>query len=169
MSQNTITTHAEIVIIGGGIIGCSLAYHLSLLGKKDIILLEQGQLSCGTTWHAAGLVGQLRSHSSITRLIRYSTDLYSRLEQETGLATGWKACGSLSIARSKDRMTALRRTLSSARAQGVEIEELSPAEASKKWPLMRIDDLQGAVWLPGDGKANPSDVTQALEIGRAHV
>ena len=165
MSQNTITTHAEIVIIGGGIIGCSLAYHLSLLGKKDIILLEQGQLSCGTTWHAAGLVGQLRSHSSITRLIRYSTDLYSRLEQETGLATGWKACGSLSIARSKDRMTALRRTLSSARAQGVEIEELSPAEASKKWPLMRIDDLQGAVWLPGDGKANPSDVTQALARG----
>lgn len=165
MSPHTIPSHAEIVIIGGGIIGCSLAYHLSMLGKKDVILLEQGQLSCGTTWHAAGLVGQLRTHSSITRLIRYSTDLYSRLEQETGLATGWKACGSLSIARSKERMTALRRTLSSARAQGVEIEELSPDEASKIWPLMRIDDLQGAVWLPGDGKANPSDVTQALARG----
>ena len=165
MNESSIPTHAEIIIIGGGIIGCSLAYHLTLMGKRDIVLLEQGQLSCGTTWHAAGLVGQLRSHSSITRLIRYSTDLYSSLEQETGLATGWKACGSLSVARSKDRMTALRRTISSARAQGVTIQELSPREAQEKWPLMRVDDLQGAVWLPGDGKVNPSDLTQALARG----
>ena len=165
MSASRLPSHAEVVIIGGGIIGCSLAYHLTLLGKRNVVLLEQGQLSCGTTWHAAGLVGQLRSHSSITRLIRYSTELYSSLEQETGLSTGWKACGSLSVARSKERMTALRRTLSSARAQGVAIEELSPQEAAEKWPLMRVDDLHGAVWLPGDGKANPTDITQALARG----
>ena len=165
MTETTLPAQADIIIIGGGIVGCSLAYHLTLMGKKNVVLLEQGHLSCGTTWHAAGLVGQLRSHSSITRLIRYSTDLYSQLEQETGLATGWKACGSLGIARTKERMTALRRTLSSARAQGVEIQELSPKEALDKWPLMRADDLQGAVWLPGDGKANPSDVTQALARG----
>ena len=111
MSPPSLPSHAEIVIIGGGIIGCSLAYHLAQLGKKDVILLEQGQLSCGTTWHAAGLVGQLRSHSSITRLIRYSTELYARLESETGLATGFTACGSLSIARTDERMNAMRRTL----------------------------------------------------------
>ena len=165
MSPPSLPSHAEIVIIGGGIIGCSLAYHLAQLGKKDVILLEQGQLSCGTTWHAAGLVGQLRSHSSITRLIRYSTELYARLESETGLATGFTACGSLSIARTDERMTALRRTLSTARAQNVAIEELSPQEAAQKWPLLRTDDLKGAVWLPGDGKANPSDITQSLARG----
>ncbi|WP_377847952.1 FAD-dependent oxidoreductase [Bosea sp. UC22_33] len=161
----SIPTQSRVVIIGGGIIGCSVAYHLTKLGWRDVLLLEQGRLSSGTTWHAAGLVGQLRSQSSMTRLIRYSTELYASLEDETGLATGWKRCGSVSVARTQERMTQLRRTISAARAQGVEIEELSPQEAGEKWPVMRTEDLVGGVWLPGDGKANPSDITQALARG----
>ncbi|HEV7322290.1 MAG TPA: FAD-dependent oxidoreductase [Ensifer sp.] len=158
-------TQAQVVIVGGGIIGCSVAYHLTKLGWSDVVLLEQGQLSGGTTWHAAGLVGQLRSHANMTSLIKYSTKLYSELEAETGLATGWKNCGSLSVARTQDRMTVLKRTAASARAQGVEIEVISPQEAQDLWPVMAIDDLVGAVWLPGDGKANPTDLTQSLAKG----
>ncbi|KNY15135.1 FAD-dependent oxidoreductase [Shinella sp. SUS2] len=158
-------TQAQVVIIGGGIIGCSVAYHLTKLGWRDVVLLEQGQLSGGTTWHAAGLVGQLRSHANMTSLIKYSTQLYTELEAETGLATGWKNCGSLSVARTVDRMTVLKRTAASARAQGVAIEVISPKEAQDLWPVMAIDDLVGAVWLPGDGKANPTDLTQSLAKG----
>lgn len=164
MAQN-FPTQAQVVIIGGGIIGCSVAYHLTKLGWTDVVLLEQGQLSGGTTWHAAGLVGQLRSHANMTSLIKYSTQLYSELEAETGLATGWKNCGSVSVARSADRMTVLKRTAASARAQGVAIEVISPREAQDLWPVMAIDDLAGAVWLPGDGKANPTDLTQSLAKG----
>ncbi len=156
---------ADIVIIGGGIVGCSIAYHLTKHGRRDVLLLEQGRLSGGTTWHAAGLVGQLRAQSSLTRLVRHSTELYADLERETGLATGWKRCGSLTVARTPERMAYLRRTASAARAQGVEIEMLSPAEAGERWPPMRTDDLAGAVWLPGDGKANPADITAALARG----
>ena len=156
---------ARVVIIGGGIVGCSTAFHLAKLGCRDVVLLEQGQLSCGTTWHAAGLVGQLRAQESMTRLIRYSTQLYAGLEAETGLASGWKNCGSLTVARSRDRMTQLRRTAAIARAYGVDCEPIGPAEAGARWPLMRTDDLVGAVWLPADGKCNPSDLTQALARG----
>lgn len=158
-------SHARVVIVGGGIVGTSVAYHLAKLGWRDVVLVEQGQLSCGTTWHAAGLVGQLRSHGNITKLIQYSTELYAALEHETGLATGWKQTGSLSVARTEERMIQLRRTASSARAQGVSIEVLSAKEAGALYPLMRTDDLKGAVWLPGDGKANPTDLTQALARG----
>ncbi len=160
-----LPTQARVVIIGGGIIGCSVAYHLTKLGWTDVVLLEQGQLSGGTTWHAAGLVGQLRSHANMTGLIRYSTKLYSELEAETGLATGWKNCGSLAVARTAERMTVLKRTAASARAQGVDVEVISPKEAGDLWPVMAIDDLVGAVWLPGDGKANPTDLTQSLAKG----
>jgi 4-methylaminobutanoate oxidase (formaldehyde-forming) len=156
---------ARIVVIGGGIMGCSVAYHLSQLGEKDVVLLEQGRLTSGTTWHAAGLVGQLRAHESMTRLIRYSTDLYANLEAETGLATGWKKCGSLAVARTADRMTQLKRTAAVARAYGVACDVIGAAEAGNLFPLMRTDDLQGAVWLPGDGKANPADLTLALAKG----
>ena len=157
--------HARVVIVGGGIVGCSIAYHMAKLGWSDIVLLEQGQLSGGTTWHAAGLVGQLRSHQNMTRLIRYSTELYARLEAETGQATGWKQCGSVTVARSAERMTLLKRIAASARAQGVDCELLSPEEAQKMWPLMDSGDVVGAAWLPGDGKANPADITQALAKG----
>ncbi len=158
-------TQARVVVVGGGIMGCSTAYHLAKLGWKDVVLLEQGRLSGGTTWHAAGLVGQLRSYSNLTRLIRYSTELYARLEAETGLATGWKQCGSLTVARTPERMTLLRRSAAMAQAQGVACEPLTPKEAGDKYPVMRTDDLVGAVWLPGDGKANPADITQALAKG----
>jgi 4-methylaminobutanoate oxidase (formaldehyde-forming) len=158
-------TQARVVIVGGGIMGCSTAYHLAKNGWKDVVLLEQGRLSGGTTWHAAGLVGQLRSYQNLTRLIRYSTELYSKLEAETGLATGWKQCGSLSVARTPERMTLLRRSAAMANAQNVACEELTPAQAGEKYPIMRTDDLVGAVWLPGDGKANPADITQALARG----
>ena len=158
-------TQARVVIVGGGIMGCSTAYHLAKLGWKDVVLLEQGRLSGGTTWHAAGLVGQLRSYQNLTRLIRYSTELYSKLEAETGLATGWKQCGSLSVARTEERMVLLRRSAAMANTQGVECEPLTPKQAGEKYPIMRTDDLVGAVWLPGDGKANPADITQALAKG----
>ncbi|GAB3626576.1 FAD-dependent oxidoreductase [Pandoraea terrae] len=162
---SALPAHARVVIIGGGIIGCSVAYHLAKLGWSDVVLIEQGQLSCGTTWHAAGLVGQLRSQESMTKLIRYSTKLYSELEAETGLATGWKQCGSVSVARTAERMTQLKRTAAVARAYGVQCDVISPKEAGELWPAMRTDDLVGAVWLPGDGKANPTDLTQALARG----
>ena len=116
----SLPSHARAVVIGGGIVGCSTAYHLARLGWRDVVLLERGELSGGTTWHAAGLVGQLRSHANMTQLIRYSTELYSSLEAETGQATGWTRCGSLSVARTAERMIQLRRTASMARGFGVE-------------------------------------------------
>ena len=163
--DQTLPTQARAVIIGGGIVGCSVAYHLAKLGWREIVLLEQGRLSCGTTWHAAGLVGQLRAHQNLTRLIRYSCELYENLEAETGQATGWKRCGSLAVARTGDRMTLLKRTAAMARAHGVEAEVIGAEEAGRLWPVMRADDLIGGVWIPGDGKVNPSDVTQALAKG----
>jgi len=156
---------ARVVIVGGGIVGTSVAYHLAELGWTDVVLLEQGRLSCGTTWHAAGLVGQLRAQESMTRLVQYSTQLYGRLEEEVGLGTGWKQCGSVSVARTEERMTQLRRTAAVARAYGVECEVISPQRAQELWPVMQVDDVVGGVWLPGDGKANPTDLTQALAKG----
>jgi 4-methylaminobutanoate oxidase (formaldehyde-forming) len=158
-------SHARIVIVGGGIMGCSVAYHLGALGEKDIVLLEQGRLTCGTTWHAAGLVGQLRNHESMTRLVRYSTELYSKLESETGLGTGWKQCGSLAVARTAERLVQLKRTAAVAKAHGVTCEVITPIEAGKLYPIMETRDLAGAAWLPGDGKANPADLTLALAKG----
>ncbi len=156
---------AQVVIVGGGIIGCSVAYHLTRLGWHDVVLLEQGGVSGGTTWHAAGLVGQLRSSSNLTQLIRYSAELYERLEAETGQATGWKRCGSLSVARTPERMIQLKRNAALARSYGIDAEVITATEAGTLHPLMRTDDLVGAVWIPGDGKANPADVTQALARG----
>src|SRR5262249_5778614 len=152
-------------IIGGGVIGTSVAYHLTLRGLTDVLLLEQGQLSCGTTWHAAGLVGQLRASESGTRLVQYSTRLYDRLEKETGLATGFRRCGGVTVARSADRMMALRRTAATAEAFGLECELISPARAAELYPIMDVSDLVGAIWLPGDGRANPTDLTGALAKG----
>ncbi len=165
MPPNQLPDAAEFVIIGGGIVGVSVAYHLAKLGQTDVVLLEQGQLSCGTTWHAAGLVGQLRSTPAMTNLIRYSTQLYSEIEAETGLATGWMECGSVTVARSDDRMTMLLRTAASARAQGVDVDVITAAEAQEKWPVMQSADLKGGLWMPGDGKANPTDLTQSLAKG----
>lgn len=165
MSEAELPQRAQYVIIGGGIVGCSVAYHLARMGHTDVVLLEQGQLSCGTTWHAAGLVGQLRSTPAMTNLIRYSTQLYSELEAETGLATGWTECGSVTVARTDDRMTMLLRTAAAARAQGVDVDVITPQEAGEKWPVMQTGDLKGGLWMPGDGKANATDLTQSLARG----
>lgn len=156
---------AEIVIIGGGIIGCSTAYHLAKLGKSDVLLLEQGALTCGSTWHAAGLVGQLRNSSSITQLLKYSVDLYQKLESETGLATGWKMNGGLRLANNSERWTEIKRQATTAHSFGLEMELLSPREARDLWPLMNISDLVGAAFLPTDGQASPSDITQSIAKG----
>ena len=165
MPTSTLPQRAQIVVIGGGVIGTSVAYHLTELGRGDVVLLEQGQLSCGTTWHAAGLVGQLRASESGTRLVQYSTQLYAELEAETGLSAGYKQCGGVTVARTQDRMTQLRRTAASAAAYDLECELLSPEQAYQRYPVMRTDDLVGAIWLPADGKANPTDLTMALAKG----
>jgi heterotetrameric sarcosine oxidase gamma subunit len=160
-----LPARARVVIIGGGVIGTSVAYHLTKLGWTDVLLVEQGRLSSGTTWHAAGLVGQLRASESGTRLVQYSTDLYSELEAEVGLSTGYKRCGGVTVARTPDRMTQLRRTAASADAYGLECALLTPDEARERYPVMQVDDLVGAIWLPGDATANPTDLTQALAKG----
>ncbi len=156
---------ARVVVIGGGVIGCSTAYHLAEQGWTDVLLLEQGTLSCGTTWHAAGLVGLLRASESGTRLVQYSSDLYSRLEAETGLGTGYRQCGGLIVARTEDRMVQLRRTAATAAAFDLDCAMLTPEEAQERWPAIAIDDLLGAIWLPDDGRANPTDLTLALAKG----
>jgi 4-methylaminobutanoate oxidase (formaldehyde-forming) len=160
-----LPSRAQVVIVGGGVIGASTAYHLTLLGWRDVLLVEQGSLSGGTTWHAAGLVGQLRASESGTRLVQYSGDLYARLEEETGLSAGYKQCGGVIVARTPERLTQLRRTAATADAFGLECTLLAPDEALERWPVMQVDDLVGAIWLPGDGKANPTDLTMALAKG----
>ena len=161
----SLPARARVVVVGGGIAGCSTAYHLTRLGWTDVVLLEQGKLTCGTTWHAAGLVGQLRATRNATRMSRYGIELYSSLEQETGLATGWRQCGSLNVAKTPERLTLLRRQMARAKSFGIEFEFVSPAEAGRIAPILRTDDLAGAVWIPGDGKANPTDLTQSLARG----
>jgi 4-methylaminobutanoate oxidase (formaldehyde-forming) len=160
-----VPAHARAVIVGGGIVGCSVAYHLTKLGWRDVVLLERRELSCGTTWHAAGLVGQIRSSHNLTRLASYGAVLYERLEAETGQATGFRRSGSLSVARTAERMIELKRGASMARCFGVDVQVISPGEAGRRWPLMRTDDLAGAVWIPGDGRTNPIDTTLALARG----
>ncbi len=161
----TLPSHAEIVVIGGGIIGCSTAYHLARDHKADVVLLEQGTLTSGSTWHAAGLVGQLRSSASITRVLKYSVDLYKGLEAETGLATGWKMSGCLRLATNHDRWTEFRRLATTAKSFGMDMHLLTPQEVKAMWPLMEVGDLVGASWLPTDGQASPSDITQSLAKG----
>jgi heterotetrameric sarcosine oxidase gamma subunit len=168
MSQK-LPTRARVVVIGGGIIGASVAYHLAKLDWTDVVLLEQGQLSSGTTWHAAGLVGQLRATESGTRLVQYSAELYSRLEEETGLATGFKRCGGVTVARTPDRMIQLERTAANAEAYDLEFELISPARAKELYPILETEDLLGAIWLPGDGTANPTDVTSSLARGARNL
>ncbi len=160
-----IPSHTQIVVIGGGIIGCSTAYHLARDHKADVVLVEQGKLTCGSTWHAAGLVGQLRSSASITQVLKYSVDLYERLAAETGLETGWKMTGCLRLACNDDRWTEFRRLATTARSFGMDMHLLSPGEVKAMWPLMQVDDLVGATLLPTDGQASPSDITQSLARG----
>ena len=160
---------AAIVVIGGGIVGCSTAYHLARDHKADVVLIDKGKLTGGSTWHAAGLVGQLRSSASITQVLRYSVDLYKTLEAETGLATGWRETGCLRLAMNDERWTEFRRQATTAHSFGLDMHLLTPAEAKAMWPLIEIDDLVGATFMPSDGQASPSDITQALARGaRTH-
>jgi 4-methylaminobutanoate oxidase (formaldehyde-forming) len=158
-------THADVVVIGGGIIGCSTAYHLARDHKANVVLLEQNRLTSGSTWHAAGLVGQLRSSASITQVLKYSVDLYKRLDAETGLETGWKMTGCLRLATNANRWIEYKRLATTAQSFGMEMHLLSPAEVKKMWPLMQVDDLVGASFLPTDGQASPSDIAQSLAKG----
>lgn len=156
---------ADVVIIGGGIVGCSIAYHLALLGCTSTVLLERRSLTCGTTWHAAGLVGQLRATQNLTRLAQYTTSLYMRLEADTGCATGFRQTGSVSIASTEQRLEELKRGASMGRCFGLEVELLTPSDVKHLWPLADTRDLLGAVYLPKDGQTNPVDTTQALAHG----
>ena len=160
-----LPTSAKAVIIGGGIVGVSTAYHLAKLGWTDTVLLERKKLTSGTTFHAAGLVGQLRSNANITQLLGYSVDLYNKIEEETGLGTGWKMNGGLRLACNEERWTEVKRQATTAHSFGLEMELLTPSEAQKLWPLMNVDDVVGAAYMPTDGQANPSDITQALAKG----
>ena len=161
----SIPTQADVVVIGGGIIGCSTAYHLARDHKVNVVLLEKGQLTSGSTWHAAGLVGQLRSSASITQVLKYSVNLYERLEAETGLATGWKQNGGLRLACNEERWIEIKRQATTAHSFGLDMHLLTPSEAKNLWPMMNVDDLVGAAFLPTDGQASPSDIAQSLAKG----
>jgi sarcosine dehydrogenase len=156
---------ARAVVIGGGIVGCSTAYHLAKLGWTDTLLVERHKLTSGSTHHAAGLVGQLRTSANITQLLGHSVALYQSLEAETGLASGWKMNGGLRLACNEARWIELKRQATSARSFGLDMHLLTPREAGQLWPLMEISDLVGAAFLPTDGQVNPSDITQSLAKG----
>ncbi|WP_336097975.1 GcvT family protein [Roseovarius sp. CH_XMU1461] len=161
----SLPTQARVVIIGGGVVGCSVAYHLAKLGWKDVVLLERKQLTSGTTWHAAGLIGQLRASQNMTKLARYSAELYKGLEAETGVATGLRQGGSVSAALTDERLEELYRQAAMARAFGVPVEELSPKEVKEKYEHINLDGVTGGVWLPTDGQADPANIALALAKG----
>ena len=163
--MTSLPSHASVVVIGGGIMGCSTLYHLAAGGVSDAVLLERNQLTSGTTWHSAAQVRALRSTKNLTELIRYSIELYSKLAQETGQQTGWINMGSLSIATNRDRMIHIKRQEALAHLFGVRAEALSPDAAKERWPLMNADDVLGAVWSPDDGRVSPSDLCAALVKG----
>lgn len=160
-----LPSSAQVVIVGGGVIGCSIAYHLTKLGITDVVLLERKQLTCGTTWHAAGLVPTLRATYSMSMLAKYSADLYAGLEAETGQATGFSRNGSLTVATNTERFSELKRGASMAKVAGFPCNVIEPDQARELWPLLNIDDVIGAVHLPMDGVTNPVDVTQSLATG----
>ena len=163
--MSTFPSAAQVVVIGGGIIGCSTAYHLVRNGCKDVVVLERAKLTSGSTWHAAGLVGQLRTSANVTQLLKYSVELYDRLEKETGQATGWKRNGGLRLACNAERLVEIRRQATTAHSFGLEMHVLSAAEAKALWPIMDDSDVVGAAFLPTDGQVSPSDLAQALAKG----
>ncbi|MEM7072310.1 MAG: FAD-binding oxidoreductase, partial [Pseudomonadota bacterium] len=162
MNDSALPAHASVIVIGGGIMGCSTLYHLVQEGAGDAILLERNQLTSGTTWHSAAQVRALRHSRNLTRMIQYSIDLYSRLEQETGQSVGWIQKGSLSIATTPDRLIHIKRQEALAHAYGTQALSISPGQAGEYWPMMQADDVLGAVWSPDDGRISPSDVCAAL-------
>ncbi|MEL6794557.1 MAG: FAD-binding oxidoreductase, partial [Pseudomonadota bacterium] len=158
----SLPTSARAVIIGGGVVGCSVAYHLTKLGWKDVVLLERKQLTSGTTWHAAGLIAQLRATANMTKLAKYSQELYGDLEAETGVATGFKRVGSITVALTEDRKEEIFRQASMARAFGVDVEEVSPAEVKARYEHLNVDDVVAGVYLDKDGQGDPANIALAL-------
>ena len=163
--MTNIPKNARVVIVGGGVIGCSVAYHLAKKGWNDVVLLERKQLTSGTTWHAAGLIAQLRASANMTKLAKYSQELYGNLEKETGVATGFKRCGSITVALTEERKEEIFRQAAMARAFGVDVEEISPKEVKSKYEHLNIDGVKAGVWLPKDGQGDPGNITQALAKG----
>ena len=163
--SKSLPARADVVIIGGGIVGCSIAYHLTKEGITDVVLLERKQLTSGTTWHAAGLVGQLRASRNLTELAKYTTGLFEGLEKETGQATGFKQNGSISIALTDGRLEELMRGASMAKNFGLEVQVISTGEIKERLPHYNMENVAGGVFLPKDGQVNPIDVTQALAAG----
>ncbi|WP_239030000.1 FAD-dependent oxidoreductase [Nereida sp. MMG025] len=161
----SVPSSARVVIIGGGVIGCSVAYHLAKQGWKDTVLLERKQLTSGTTWHAAGLIAQLRASANMTKLAKYSQELYGNLEAETGVATGFKRCGSITVALTDERRDEIFRQAAMARAFGVEVEEITPDEVKAKYEHLNIDGVKAGVWLPLDGQGDPANIALALAKG----
>ena len=168
-----LPSKVEVLIVGGGVAGCSIAYHLTKLGITDVMLCERRQLCCGTTWHAAGLVTQLRATRNMTELAKYTSELFSMLEAETGQATGFKQNGSLRAAKTEARFEELKRGASMGRNFGLAVEVVTPGEIKERWPLIDTTDIVGGLWLPDDGQVNPTDVTMALakgaRAGGAHI
>src|SRR5512136_1212958 len=158
-------THAQAVIIGGGVGGCSIAYHLTHMGWKDVVILERHELTSGSTWHSAGLVGQMRSDANLTRMMHYSTDLYRRLKEETGQDTSWREVGGLRLASSAERMEDLRRLVGMARSFGVPMDLITPSEALKLFPVMNMNGVVGAAFTQNDGVIDPTGLTNALAVG----
>ncbi|MEO1139844.1 MAG: FAD-dependent oxidoreductase [Pseudomonadota bacterium] len=163
--MSNLPAKARVVIIGGGVVGCSVAYHLTKLGWKDVVLLERKQLTCGTTWHAAGLIAQLRATANMTKLAKYSQELYGNLEAETGVATGFKRCGSITVALTDERREEIYRQAGMARAFGVDVEEISSNEVKDRYPHLNVGDVTGAVYLDKDGQGDPANIALALAKG----
>ncbi len=156
---------AKVVIIGGGVIGLGTAYHLAKLGIGDLLLVERNQLTSGTSWHAAGIVGPLRASENLTKLAIYATELFGRLEAETGQATGYVQTGGLWLAQTAARLTEIRRIAAMGEMTGLEVEVIGAAAVAAKLPELRVDDLAGALWVAADGQANPVDICLSYAKG----